>query len=239
MLPEAHLPRALTAVRSWRLTAATKGLLAAICFLALVGLGILARTALVTRHDLHIDAKAEAVRFPLATIGALAATTAASEAIGIAVLLVAVIVLVARRRRWDAARLFAAVGASWALGIALKLIIDRTRPPASLWLLKPDSVDSFPSGHETTACAMIVVALVVFRGLPAARIVATSLAVAFAIVVGASRIYLGDHYPTDVLGSWLTVATASLLVWAITDLRPLRRLASRVLKDPRPAAVSA
>ncbi|MGN6742307.1 MAG: phosphatase PAP2 family protein [Amnibacterium sp.] len=235
MRPEAVEPRPSPGSGNPFLRPAVKALLAAICFLALVGLGVLARTALVTRHDLHVDVKAEAFRFPLATSLSLAATAAASEAVGIGVLLIAVAALVVRGRRWDAARLFATVGASWVLGIAVKLLIDRTRPPASLWLLKPDSVDSFPSGHDTTACVMIVIALVVFRGLPRLRLVATALATAFAVAVGASRIYLGDHYPTDVLGSWLTVAAAALLVWAVTDLRPLRRLGTRVLKDPRPA----
>lgn len=214
----------------------SKGLLAVICLLALLGLGILARTALVTRHDLQVDVKAESFRFPLATTLALAATAGASEVAGGTILVVAAIVLVARRRRWDAARLVLAVGAAWALGIIAKLIIDRSRPPASIWLLRPDSADSFPSGHETTACVMILVALVVFRGLPSARIVGTALVVAFAVAVGASRIYLGDHYPTDVLGSWLTVAAAALAVWAVTDLRPVRRVGSWVLRDPMPTA---
>lgn len=222
-----------------RPTPVTKALLAAICLLALLGLGILARTAFVTRHDLQVDVKAESFRFPLATTLALAATAGASEVAGVTILMVAAIVLVVRRRRWDAARLVLGVGAAWTLGIVAKPIIDRSRPPASIWLLRPDSADSFPSGHETTACVMIVVALVVFRGLPRARIVGTALVAAFALAVGASRIYLGDHYPTDVLGSWLTVAAASLSVWALTDLRPVRRVGSRLLRDPMPTALGA
>jgi membrane-associated phospholipid phosphatase len=218
----------------WRMTASVKGLLAGISILALFGLGILAKTALVTRHDLRFDVQAEHMRFPLATASALAVTSAASEAVGIGVLLIAAIALILRRRRWDAARLIAAVGASWVLGIAMKLAIDRARPPAILWLLKPDSSESFPSGHDTTACVMIVIALVAFRRLPRTRAVATVLAIVFAVLVGMSRIYLGDHFPTDVLGSWLTVASASLAVWSIMDLRPLRRLGVRLLRDPSP-----
>lgn len=234
-----HIPDRSLDKGGRRLTPRVKALLAVICFLALVGLGILAKTALVTRHDLQVDLRAESVRFPPATDLALALTSAASEAIGIGVLLLAVIALVVRRRRWDAARLFVAVGAAWALGLVMKVLIDRTRPPAMLWLLKPDSTESFPSGHDTTACVMIVIALVVFRRLPRTRLVMTALAFVFAVGVGASRIYLGDHYPTDVLGSWLTVAAAVLGTWAVTDLRPLRRVGERLLRDPQREPIAA
>ena len=236
MLPRQSVPRPVALGATPRLTPVSKALLATICFLALLGLGLLARTSFVTRLDLRVDVKAEGHRSPLETAAALGVTDTAAEAVGICILLAAVIALVLRRRRWDAARLFIAVGTAWTLGIAMKLLIDRSRPPASLWLLRPDSAGSFPSGHDTTACVMVVIALVVFRGMPIARVVATVLAVVFAIVVGASRVYLGDHYPTDVLGSWLTVATAGFFVWAVTDLRPIRRLGSRVLKDPPTAA---
>ncbi|MDH2444172.1 phosphatase PAP2 family protein [Amnibacterium sp. CER49] len=221
------------------LTPTVEALLALICLLAVVGLGLLAKTAFVTRHDLRVDVRAEALRSPHGTQLALALTDAASEVVGIGVLLLAVVVLVLRRRRWDAARLVAAAGTAWVLGIVLKSLIGRTRPPATLELLKPDSAASFPSGHDTTACITILVALVVLRGLPRARLVVTALAVVFAAAVGASRVYLGDHYPTDVLGSWLTVATAALLVRAFTDLRPVRRAATRLLRDPAPEPIGA
>lgn len=216
------------------LTARVKALLGTIALLALLGLGILARTRLLTRHDLHIDRQVAGLRFPLATDLALGLTAGASEVAGVALLLLGVVVLVLRRRRWDAARLTAAVGGSWVLGLAIKTLIARQRPPASLWLLAPDSADSFPSGHDTTACAMVLVALLAFRGAGRARVVAVIVATAFAVAVGASRVYLGDHYPTDVLGSWLTVATAALFVWAATDLGSVRRVAAVVLRDPQP-----
>ena len=215
------------------LTARVKALLGLIGLMGLLGLGVLAKTRLVTRHDLHVDKRVAEFRFPVATDLALSATASASEVIGIALLLIGVIALVIRGRRWDAARLMMAAGGAWTLGLLVKAAIERGRPPASLWLLAPDSANSFPSGHDTTACAMILVAALVFRGAGRARLVAVLLAAAYAVAVGASRIYLGDHYPTDVIGSWLTVTTAALLVWAATDLAVARRLGFRLLRDPR------
>jgi len=124
-------------------------------------------------------------------------------------------------------------GSSWVLAIGVKVLVGRPRPPASLWALTPDSSGSFPSGHDTTACVVIVVALMAFRGASRARVVAVAVAVVFAMAVGVSRVYLGDHYPTDVLGSWLVVAAASMLVWVLCDLPVVCRIARAVLRDPR------
>jgi undecaprenyl-diphosphatase len=154
-------------------------------------------------------------------------TDAAAEAAGLALLAAGIIVLLARRRRRDAARLLLAGGTAWTLALVVKHVISRPRPPASLWLVRPDASGSFPSGHDTTATLLIVIAFMTLAGTGRLRVAGTALAAAFALAVGASRIYLGDHYPTDVLGSYLTVAAAVLLVSAFTDLPAVRRLRRR------------
>jgi undecaprenyl-diphosphatase len=204
-----------------------------ILLLATLMSGLLARTAPVTRRDLHVDRLAQQIRFPGGTDFFLALTDAASEVVGVAVLLVGLIALLARKRRWDALRLLAAAGGSWVLAIGVKDVVGRPRPPASLWALTPDSSGSFPSGHDTTACVVIVVAVMALRGTGRARLWATGAAVVFAVAVGASRVYLGDHYPTDVLGSWLVVATACTAIWAASSIPIVRRTAGAVLRDPR------
>jgi undecaprenyl-diphosphatase len=92
-----------------------------IVLLATLLLGLLARTAPVTRRDLRIDRLAQQVRLPAGTDLLLALTDAASEIVGIAVLVTGVIGLLVRRRRWDALRLLAAAGGSWGRDPRLEL----------------------------------------------------------------------------------------------------------------------
>ncbi len=199
---------------------------------AVLILGWVALTSQVTHDDLRVDLAVRPLRFHAATTVFTGLTDAAAEAAGLAALAAGIIVLLARRRRWNAARLALTGGAAWTLALAVKHIISRPRPPASLWLVRPDATGSFPSGHDTTATLVIVIAFMALAGTGRLRIAGTALAAVFALAVGASRVYLGDHYPTDVLGSYLTVAAAALLVSAATDLPSVRRLAARLLRSP-------
>lgn len=202
-------------------------------------LGALALTATVTHDDLRVDEQLHAMRFALATGAARDLSHAAGEAVGLVVLAVGVVALFALRRRWAAARLFAMAGVSWVLALGMKKLFDRARPPARLWLLHPDHSGSFPSGTTTTAVVMLLVAgFVAWRARPLVRAGVIALGVAFALAVGVSRLYLGDHYPTDVAGSYLTVLAAVLVVSALSDLRWVRRLAAVVLRSPELTAAA-
>ena len=88
------------------------------------------------------------------------------------------------------------------LNSLLKLLITRPRPEL---LLEPLSGFSFPSGHTAAAFAFCL-ALGVLAGreqLPRGRIIWLAIAALPAITVGISRIYLGVHWPTDVIAGML------------------------------------
>jgi undecaprenyl-diphosphatase len=88
----------------------------------------------------------------------------------------------------------------------LKRTVTRSRPAMPRGfeaLVQPPDRFSFPSGH---AASTLSVALGVAAGLPPA---ATPLLVGVAMGVGASRCYLGVHYPGDVVAGW-TLALAGL-----------------------------
>lgn len=107
--------------------------------------------------------------------------------------------LVARRWR-EATFAGASLAGSALLNLATKQFFQRDRP--TLWeSIAPEHTFSFPSGHAmgSATLAMVVVLLCWHTRW---RWLVVALAALFALTVGASRIYLGVHYPSDILGGW-------------------------------------
>jgi membrane-associated phospholipid phosphatase len=123
--------------------------------------------------------------------------------------------LAARGRRREAADALAAATAMWAVGQGLKQVFRRARPyeaqlpePLRLLIGKPQGA-SWPSNHPATVLTFVIVAA---RNLELARAHRRGLA-ALAGMVGASRVYLGVHYPADVAGGML-LARAVADTWS-------------------------
>lgn len=117
---------------------------------------------------------------------------------GLAALLTAGL-LVSKRR--TAAWFFAwSVGGAMGLNLLVKMAFARPRP--ALWVsLQPAFYYSFPSGHAMGAAA-VVTALGLLLGRGRGHWLAWTLGPLFVLGVGWSRVYLGVHYPSDVLAGW-------------------------------------
>lgn len=96
----------------------------------------------------------------------------------------------------------------------IKTLIARPRPDDTMWLVTEHGF-SFPSGHSVTALAFygLLIYLIHKNCKDKKKALVYSLLLGvLAISIGLSRIYLGVHYPTDVLGGWLEATFSLLLV---------------------------
>lgn len=112
-------------------------------------------------------------------------------------------------RRWREASFAAASFAGSALlNLATKQFFRRDRP--TLWeSLAPETTFSFPSGHAMGSMTLAMT-LILLSWHTRWRWLVLVVALAFVLQVGASRIYLGVHYPSDILGGWLAG-----MAWAV------------------------
>lgn len=135
----------------------------------------------------------------------------------VAVILVVVGVLVGLLLSWP--RALAAVviaGAGWLLCLVPKAIVSEPRPPLNAVahvLNVSHATQSFPSGHTVFAVTLTVAVLVVCRRGWTRAIVAV-LGILLVLVTALSRLYVGAHYATDIVGAILAgVAGALLIAW--------------------------
>lgn len=106
-----------------------------------------------------------------------------------------------RRRHADALFFAIALVGSSLLNLAIKAFVERPRP--DLWkVIAPEGGYSFPSGHAMTSAALAA-ALCVLAWPTRGRWPVAVLATLFSLGVGVSRMYIGVHYPSDVLAGWV------------------------------------
>ena len=115
--------------------------------------------------------------------------------------------LVARRWR-EASFAIVALAGSGLLNLGTKAFFRRDRP--SLWeSIAPESSFSFPSGHAMGSMTLAMV-LVLLAWYTRWRWWVTVPMAVFVVLVGLSRVYLGVHYPSDILAGW-----AAAIAWTV------------------------
>ncbi|MGQ3675201.1 phosphatase PAP2 family protein [Xanthobacter sp. TB0139] len=131
--------------------------------------------------------------------------------------LAAVAFLLLIRKRHAAAMVAVSVAGGILLSQAMKWGFDRPRPD-----LVPHGAavytQSFPSGHAMlSAVVYLTLGALLARTQPQVRVklFLLTLAAGLTVLVGISRIYLGVHWPTDVLGGWMLGAAWATLCWLL------------------------
>lgn len=141
----------------------------------------------------------------------------------------AVGLLVSERKYRAALLVTISVSGGTLISSLLKLGIDRPRPALVPHLVEVTS-PSFPSGHAMLSAVVYLTLGALLARFEfvrhASRIYVIVAAVLLTLLIGFSRVYLGVHWPSDVMAGWCLGAT-----WAIVCLLVARRLERRHLLD--------
>ena len=221
--------RALLAWRpSW--TVAEFSILAAFCVIAGTGFGILKLASEISEGETRAFDTAILLAFrnpadPADPIGprwveqaVRDLTSLGSTVVLTLVTLAAVGYLLIERKSRLAIFVIVAIGSGTLLSTLLKLGFDRPRPD-----LVAHGVDvwsaSFPSGHALMSAVTYLTLgalLAQAQSRPRVKLYFIGIAVLVSLIVGVTRIYLGVHWPTDVLAGWSVGAAWALSCWLLS-----------------------
>ncbi|KAB7643651.1 phosphatase PAP2 family protein [Polymorphobacter fuscus] len=127
--------------------------------------------------------------------------------------------LLTQRKYAEAAFVGIAIGGGALLGSLLKASYARTRPSLVAHLVEVNSA-SFPSAHAmNSAITYLTLGVLVARAASTHREKAYAMWVALllTLVVGVSRVYLGVHWPTDVIAGWAVGSAWAVTCWIIAE----------------------
>ena len=101
----------------------------------------------------------------------------------------------------------------------LKHLVDRPRPEFS-WLASPPEGPAFPSGHSVHAFLLFGLLIVILGTLVRPRWLRITIQVLLGLMilaVGASRVYMGIHWPSDVLGAYLVGGVSMVVLFWVRE----------------------
>jgi undecaprenyl-diphosphatase len=113
--------------------------------------------------------------------------------------------------------IFVASVGGWVLNWLLKAAFARSRPDIVPHLREVMS-SSFPSGHALTSAAVYLTLGALLMRIAEGRLAkyyCIAIAMLLTFLVGSSRVFLGVHYPTDVVAGWLIGLSWALLCWVV------------------------
>jgi len=155
-------------------------------------------------------------------------TSLGSASVLVLITTATILYLLLIRRPGTALLIFVAVAGGQVLSSLLKVGVDRPRPELVSHLVSETSL-SFPSGHAMlSAVTYLTLGSLAARFLHgrATKIYVLSLAVLSTVLVGVSRIYLGVHWPSDVLAGWCAGFAWAMLCWLVARVLQRRKVVS-------------
>ena len=209
----------------------------AIALVATVGFGLIAHAVdegLTQSFDEYVLRWLFAHRTPALDNLMLDFTTLGSSTVMIVMTFVAATILWQTQHRGSVAILFIGNGGALILNWVLKAIFARPRPVVVAWLTQVHTT-SFPSGHAMGSLICYgSIAYVTGRLAPEPRLRKTTWIGAGVIIlaIGISRMYLGVHYPSDVVAGYIAgLAWLTFLPWSVAAIKFFAR--HRRMEAPR------
>ncbi|MDQ0193203.1 phosphatase PAP2 family protein [Paenibacillus wynnii] len=177
----------------------------------------------VSNLDLYIINKVQSVESPFLTSLAKSLSFVGSSqlALELALITMVLLIIVVRHRMELVLFLWVVVLGSQILNMFLKLQFHRARP--TIYQMIEQEGHSFPSGHSMTAFSLyVVIAYLLWHSISSksGRRLLIAGTILITTGIGWSRVYLGVHYPSDVIGGY--TASAAWLMLSIGFLQMYR-----------------
>ena len=216
--PPGTVPRPPAGIATGTILVGAAGLIASLLVIGTIADGV--RDEEVFILDAWATPFLHSIRTPLLDAIMNGFTALGSTVVVLPIFIVSLAALYLKRRYGAMLFLAIALGGSLLIDFVMKLIFERPRPKLDYAAVLPDY--SFPSGHAMNGVAFYVSIALILWTVFGRRvgIISTIVAVALAIGIGTSRIYLGFHYFTDVVGGWLAGIVWLLVVGAAFRARP-------------------
>ncbi|WP_194919859.1 phosphatase PAP2 family protein [Catenulispora rubra] len=181
-------------------------------FAAALALGLVAaHTSLTRSTELSWNSHLQQLRTGWLNRVMLDLADLASPVGGLVILALITLFFLWRRNPVQAAATFLVIAVGWNSSEIAKLIVARHRPPAVYSLAPETGSNSFPSGHTAFAFSLAV-ALCLLAARTRWFGLAVALATVWTLLIGFDRLYIGAHYPLDVLGSILVSSAAIIFL---------------------------
>ena len=195
--------------------------------LLLIAAVLAPRSGGVAQFDENVMASMSALRNPVLTRVAQVITDLGTyRPVTVVSIGLAIVLAYRTRRLLEPVVLLAAVEAASSLVEVLKVATDRARPPVEGMLGPPVFDYSFPSGHTASSTVLCILGALLLalteRWSSARRLLVATVGCLVAVLIGLSRVYLGYHWLTDVVGAWLLamIVTSIGMVFVTVNQHP-------------------
>ena len=205
--------------------------IAAVLFAAFLALAAARDSSAVRALDESVSEAVQSLRSGPLTAVTLRVTDFGDTTFVLIIIALLVAYLLWRRRWRVAALVVVVVGLGRLLGTVAQNVVGRTRPDQAGALIALPATPAFPSGHSITAMLLYgVLGFLLWRGLKVAwqRDLALSVCTVLIVAIGLTRIYLGVHWPTDVVagillgGAWVSLMCGAYASWERHDANRTR-----------------